>query len=110
MAASAAAKLKHVGFAACCAAPSKPGVRPAAKTSAQAGAKLPEGWTMVKTDDGLSTDCLFLNTGVRCLAKPIELCAPDSVVVLGSDEREILLHATSAACTRATAGAAGRLV
>ena len=121
IAVSAAAKLKNVGFAACCAAQSprvrpaaktsqSPGVRPAAKTSAQAGPKLPEGWTMGKTDDGLSTDCLFINTGARCLAKPIELCAPDSVMVSGSDERKILPHATSTASLRATAGAASRLV
>ena len=74
--------------------------------------QLPEGWTMGKADVGLSTDCLlvFINTGARCLAKPIEFCAPDSVMVSGSDERKILPHATSTASLRATAGAASRLV
>ena len=41
-------------------------------TPAQAGPKLPEGWKMGKTNDGM--DPLFINTGARhCLAKRIEL-------------------------------------
>jgi hypothetical protein len=39
---------------------------------AQAGPKLPEGWKMGKTNDGM--DPLFINTGaIRCSAKRIEL-------------------------------------
>jgi Tfp pilus assembly protein PilW len=49
-----------------------PGTLEELSALAQAGPKLPEGWKMGKTNDGM--DPLFINTGARhCLAKRVEL-------------------------------------